>query len=163
MAHPTLTVELKRIRDGRPGLTCIRVDGTRTWARLHPFFPTHDLAHCAVESVLGFDQAFFGLIAAGWDIDDFTAPGRAVQLPAQALLAERIVGHIERGLATNAAALADALATEAPAAETAPVTDAQLDTIRDLLADLIAAWRALSPGETLRVRFPVTASPGPES
>ena len=60
----TLTIEFKKTKDGRPSLACVRPDGTRTWARVHPFFPTHDLTHCAVESVLGFDQAFFGLVAA---------------------------------------------------------------------------------------------------
>ena len=58
----TLTIELKKTKDGRPSLACVRPDGTRTWARVHPFLPTHDLTHGAVESVLGFDQAFFGLV-----------------------------------------------------------------------------------------------------
>ncbi|MFM8779973.1 MAG: hypothetical protein ACKOFO_00550 [Gemmatimonadota bacterium] len=66
-ARRTLRIEFKRTSDGRPSLACVREDGTRTWARVHPFLPTHDLTHCAVESVLGVDDAFFGLIALGWD------------------------------------------------------------------------------------------------
>lgn len=32
----TLTIELKKTKDGRPSLACVRPDGTRTWARVHP-------------------------------------------------------------------------------------------------------------------------------
>jgi len=56
-----MIIEIRKGRDGPPSLTCIRADGSRTWARMHPFFPLHDLTHLAVESVMGFDQAFFGL------------------------------------------------------------------------------------------------------
>ena len=70
-----MVIQLKKGRDGPATLACVRVDGTRTWGKEHPFFPVHDITHCAVESVLGYDQAFFGLIAAGWDIDDFEKPG----------------------------------------------------------------------------------------
>ncbi len=66
-----MLIQLKKGRDGPATLACVRADGSRTWGKEHPFFPVHDLTHCAVESVLGFDQAFFGLIARGWDIDHF--------------------------------------------------------------------------------------------
>lgn len=51
-----MRVHIKKGRDGRPTLTCIRADGSRTWSRVHPFFPLHDLTHYAVESVLGLNQ-----------------------------------------------------------------------------------------------------------
>jgi hypothetical protein len=38
--------------NARPNLACVRGDGTRTRARVHPFFPVHDLTCCAVESSL---------------------------------------------------------------------------------------------------------------
>ena len=74
-------IQLKKGRDGPATLACVRADGTRTWGKEHPFFPVHDLTHCAVESVLGFDQAFFGLIAKGWDIDDFAKPRASRAMP----------------------------------------------------------------------------------
>jgi hypothetical protein len=154
----TLRIELKRTADGRPSLACVREDGTRTWARVHPFLPTHDLTHCAVESVLGVDDAFFGLIAQGWDIDDFAAPGVVRRLPAAALCVEQVVGHIERAVAVDADALAEALALEAARTGRSPCLDVradQLEAIRRLRGALLDAWRATPPGETLRLTFPV--------
>lgn len=157
-ARPTLRIELKRTADGRPSLACVREDASRTWARVHPFLPTHDLTHCAVESVLGIDDAFFGLIAQGWDIDDFAAPGVVKRLPAAALCVEQVVGHIERAIAVDAEALAEALTLEAARSGRAPceaVRPDQLEAIRRLRGALLEAWRATPPGETLRITFPV--------
>src|SRR5262245_44562019 len=94
-----MIIELKKGRDGPTTLACVRENGTRTWGHVGRFFPVHDLTHCAVESVLGFNEAFFGLAASGWDIDDFTAPGVASRLPQEAVWAESIVGllDLERG------------------------------------------------------------------
>ena len=159
--RPALRIELKKTGDGRPSLACVRADGSRTWARVHPFLPTHDLAHYAVESVLGIDDAFFGLVAQGWDIDDFAAPGAGKGLPPAALCVERIVGHIERGVATDAEALAAALALDAEQAGGTPCTTvsaSQLAAIGTLRAARIAEWRALAPGETLRLTFPAPAA-----
>src|SRR5437867_199604 len=89
-------IQIKKGRDGPATLACVRADGTRTWGKEHPFFPVHDITHCAVESVLGFDQAFFGLIAAGWSIDDFEKPRATRTMPFQALVAEHVVGVFDR-------------------------------------------------------------------
>ena len=83
-----MLIQLKKGRDGPSTLSCLRSDGSRTWAKEHPFFPLHDLRHYAVESVLGFDEAFFGLIAAGWEIDDFAKPRASERLPLQARLGD---------------------------------------------------------------------------
>jgi len=156
---PSLTIEIKKTKDGRPSLACVRADGSRTWARVHPFFPTHDLTHCAVESVMGYDEAFFGLVAAGWEIDAFTAPGAARKMPLQAMCAENIVGHLERGVAQDAAEMNAALAAsmrEQGLGACAPVTAEQLSAIRRLRSHLVAQWMELAVGETLRVGFPAT-------
>jgi len=91
-----MRIQLKKGRDGPSTLACVRADGSTTWGKEHPFFPTHDLTHCAVESVLGFDQAFFGLIASGWNIDDFVQPGASRRIPFQAVVAEHVVGVLDR-------------------------------------------------------------------
>lgn len=91
-----MLVQFKKGRDSRPTLTCVRDDGTRTWNHLHPFFPQHDLTHLAVERVLGLRGAFFGLVAGGWSLDRFAEPGMSKQLPADAILAEHLVGLLDR-------------------------------------------------------------------
>jgi hypothetical protein len=156
---PSLTIELKKTKDGRPSLACVRADGSRTWARVHPFFPTHDITHCAVESVLGFDQAFFGLIAAGWEVDEFAAPGAAKRTPAQALCAEHVVGHLERGIASTAADLNAALAATARESGEPPcvtVSESQLAAIRALRSNLVHEWMELPEGGTMRIVFPAS-------
>lgn len=156
-----MVIQLKKGRDGPSTLACVRADGSRTWGKEHPFFPLHDLTHCAVESVLGFNEAFFGLIAAGWNIDDFAKPGASAKLPLQALLAEHLVGVFdrERALAQplTAAEVNEAVvASLAPAdrARFRPLTEAQLASVRALRHTLESRWWDLAPGTTLEVAFP---------
>ena len=160
-----MIIQLKKGKDTAPTLTCIRTDGSRTWGKLHPFFPAHDLTHCSVESVLGFDQAFFGLVASGWNIDDFAMKGAARKLPAEAGWAESIVGILdqERGLGRiyPAAEFNEALRESLRGQGAEPfrdLTEAELAAIRKLRGRLIAEWQSLPAGDTLQVSFPV-ASP----
>lgn len=154
-----ITIELKKGRGGPSTLACRRSDGSRTWATLHPFLPTHDLTHCAVESALGMTEGFFGLIARGWELDDFAAPGAAARLPSQALWAEHIVGLIERQVATDAAGLNEAFQACLSEAhrEGAPRLSVQdVEIIDRLRRRLLTRWQGLASGDTLRVRFPAS-------
>jgi len=158
-------VQLKKIRDGRPSLTCVRADGSRTWSQLHPFFPIHDLTHYAVESVLGFTEAFFGLIASGWEIEDFAASGAAGRLPPEAIVAECAVGLLDLERATGhrmsgpefTEALSHALAGQGRDAFRR-VTEAELLQIRSLCAAVSAQWTQVPPGETLELSFVATTA-----
>ena len=160
-----MLIQLKKGRDGPSTLTCVRPDGSRTWAREHPFFPLHDLTHLAVESVLGFEEAFFGLLAAGWEIDDFANPGARARMPHQALLAEHIVGVLDRERALprpmTSAEVNEAVAASLPlrSGESFPaITNAQLEAIRAQWQDLAARWRQLAQGGTLEIPFPARAA-----
>jgi hypothetical protein len=163
-----MRIELKKGKDGPSTLACVRRDGTRTWARLHPFFPLHDLTHYAVESVLGFDSAFFGLVASGWAIDDFGQPGASSRLPPEAQWAEAVVGILDRervaGRICRATEVNELLASIAQGQGVAPfraLTDGELETIRRLRDELHGRWLAVEPGGTLVVLFPATVnSPG---
>jgi len=100
-----LRIEITKRSDGGVVLRCVRADGSYTWQRQDrhaPHFALHDLTHFAVESTLGFRRGFFGLIAAGWHIEDTTGKSAAGRLPDEALDVERIVGllDIERASAT---------------------------------------------------------------
>ncbi len=162
-----MRIQLKKVGDSTPSLACMRADGTRTWSRLHPFFPLHDLTHYAVESVFGFGEAFFGLIASGWEIDAFAERGAGARLPVEALWAESIVGllDLERGMNRQftaeefSRALEDSLNGQGiPAFR--DVTDAELGRVRALRSDLEAQWSARAPGETLELTFPANRATG---
>ena len=158
---PGLIVRIKKKTDGAAALSCERADGSVTWQRqdgqLGRFFPLHDLTHFAVESVLGFRAAFYGLIASGKDITD--TEQRPV--PEQAHLAEVIVGFFDVERATGV--LGDAgdfnwKITSYFSDKGLPVpafrmTDDQIAAIRRRRAELFEQWQAVPSGETLELRF----------
>jgi hypothetical protein len=156
-----MVIEMKKSGDGAPALACVRADGSRTWARLHPFFPVHDLTHYAVESVLGFREAFFGLVASGWGLDDFTRPGAAARIPNEGRWAESLVGLLDLERASGRAwpaseineALAASLAGQGAAAFR-PIREDELAKIRVLRDRLRREWEGLHPGGTLTIPFP---------
>jgi hypothetical protein len=99
MSEGRLAITIKKKADGSAALSCRRPDGSITWqrqdGRLGRFFPLHDLTHYAVETELGLDRAFYGLVAAGWDLTDFARPGAPAKLTPEAGLAELLVGFLD--------------------------------------------------------------------
>ena len=160
-----MLIQLKKGRDGPATLACVRGDGSRTWGKEHPFFPVHDITHCVVESVLGFDQAFFGLIATGWEIDDFAKPGASRRMPFQAIVAEHVVGVFDRERAlpepmTSHEFNESVIASLPPAQRDAftPISDDQLALVRASRQALESRWHALALGATMEVTFPLVPS-----
>lgn len=142
-------------------LTGVRADGSTTWQHSNSAFPVHDLVHYSVEATLGFREAFLGLVAQGWDLQDFARPWPRGELPAEALLAEEIIGEVWRTYllreTLTAAELNERVTAHRREQGLAPgraVTDAELATIQERLAELAGRWRALPPGGTLELAFP---------
>lgn len=163
---PTLTIRIKKNSDGTAALSCQRADGSVTWqrhtTRNGTFFTLHDLTHYAVETQLGFRHAFFGLLAAGWDISDFEAPGARDRLPPEALQVELIVGLLDTERADGACWTASQF-HEQMAAYCAShnidagaglsLTDQQLEAVRQERARLFAQWADLPAGATMELEF----------
>ncbi len=165
MADGVLTIRLTRKADGAIVFELRRPDGTTTWQkRAGPaaeFFAVHDLTHYAVESELGFERAFYGLVAEGWDLTDFGTPWPRGPLPPEALPAELIVGYLDTARASHEPLSAEAC-NEAAAryfegaripAHVAVSEDA-LARVRERLAALVWQWHALPPRESLELSFP---------
>jgi hypothetical protein len=162
---PDLIVRLKKKNDGSAALSCTRADGSVTWQRQEGqqgrFFPLHDLTHLAVESVLGFRRAFYGLLAEGWDITRFAAPRMSEQIPHEAFIAELIVGLLDVERASGEQASADdfnwKLETHPEARRDAQpafrITEEQLAAIRQRRGEFFARWSALPVGGTLELPF----------
>ena len=168
---PGLTIRIKKNTDGTAALTCTRADGSVTWQRQQGgqglFFPRHDLTHFAVETVLGLQHAFYGLIAEGWDISDFGPPWPRGRIPEEAGLAELIVGFLDTERASptrwTAADFNDKaaiyyrdhqLATQPPA-----LADDDLDRIRQRRSELFAEWDTVPPGNALVLTFEPVRQP----
>lgn len=100
-----MLLRFKKTRDGCV-LTCIRNDGSVDIQRSSQgaFFALHDLLHYAVETTLGFRQAFLGLLASGWSFhtfEDHDDP-RYQSMPAEALVAEHLVAILSRQFSGSA-------------------------------------------------------------
>jgi hypothetical protein len=162
---PDLTIRIKKKNDGSAALSCTRADGTVTWQRqdghLGRFFPLHDVTHYCVESVLGFDRGFYGLVSEGWDISDFGKPENRGEDLSEAGLVEVIVGVFDhermsgdRGDAEDFAARVAAYydSRDLPRPDFV-VTQAHVDGVRALRARLFERWRELPAGEALELEF----------
>lgn len=126
-------------------------------------FPPHDLTHFAVETTLGYRRGFYGLVADGWNVEDFVAPWPRGPIPAEALEGELIVGCFDaerRSGARWAAADFNAHAVTFIAASRTPhsfrvpdFTDDMIARVRAARDALFARWWALGPGGDLVIEF----------
>ncbi len=161
-----IVIRIKKGKDGRTALSCTRADGTTTWQRQEgrqaTFFPKHDLTHYAVETALGHQQGFYGLVSAGWDFADFGSPWPRGRLPVEAHISEMIVGvfDLERriGERPSAQELNEKLAeysVENGLPQQRRLTEEDLDRVREKRAEMFAKWEAVRPGDALEIPFEV--------
>ena len=97
-----LTITLTKETGKRTILKCMREDGSSTFTKLYPNLEIHDIAHYVVEQHLGFRNAFYGLLAKGYTIEDFQLPknDRPIalhpnNLHPEALITEHLVNLIQ--------------------------------------------------------------------
>jgi hypothetical protein len=161
-----IVIRIKKGKDGRTALSCTRADGTTTWQRQEgaqaTFFPKHDLTHYAVETALGHREGFYGLVSAGWNFSDFGNPWPRGRLPVEASISEMIVGVLDMERRIGELASAEELnqklaeyAVENGVPKHRPLTDEDLDRIREKRAEVFAKWDEVPPGEALEVPFEV--------
>jgi hypothetical protein len=120
--------------------------------------------HYAVETTLGYDAAFWGLIARGWGLDRFSekdaATGRlAHTLPEMALVSENLVGILQLAQTGSVSADPDELfplLSLQLGVVPAEITPDSIAAIRARFADLQQRWQGLPPGGTLELTFPVS-------
>jgi hypothetical protein len=164
MESPLLIIRIKKSADGRSALSCQRRDGSivyqRQTAAQAGFFTRHDLTHYAVETVLHHRKGFYGLLADGWDFEDFSSKWDKRKYPADADPSELIVGFFDaehRGDRPWSAAefndFARQFMEERGASWNVVLTDEHLRRIRETLADLEKRWDAVAPGGILELLF----------
>ncbi len=155
-----MLIRLVKGKDKPDTLHCIRADGSETWARLPKGFgPLHDLAHYAVETVLGFDQAFYGLLAQGRAIEEFAETEDRSWVGEQGTLAETIVMTLQHEVAGSAAPEAffemveetcRGLGIAAPEG----LTPEALTAMREQYGQLRRQWARTPLGGCLELDFP---------
>ena len=160
-----MNIEISKRSDGSVVLKFRRQDGTEDWQKQSGpqalFFPLHDLTHYSVESELDIRDAFCGLVAAGWSIEDTTGKGKRGPITANAVYVESVVGTLDTERASGSRWTAEefnentarfAAQGGRPAPRT--LTDDELARIRKRRAELFAAWQELPAGRTLELTFP---------
>ena len=147
-----LRIEIVKQADGTGVLRCTREDGSVTWqkqTRHAAHFALHDLTHYAVETALGYRQGFFGLLAAGWDVEDTSGKGSRGAVPPEAIEVERIVGLFDAERGSGTLWTAEEFNEFGPRA----LTDAEIQNVRALRGVLFQQWKAVAPGQTLELQF----------
>jgi len=138
-------------------LRCVRDDGSYTGqkqtSRQAPFFALHDLTHFAVETTLGFQRGFFGLVAEGWDLEDTTGKGSRGPLPEEAGVVEHIVGMLDNEPASGAIWTAEEFHQHFAHPAAPRLTDEDLARVRARRAELFRQWSEIAPGATLELLF----------
>jgi hypothetical protein len=160
-----LVIRIKKNEDGSASLACVRSDGSTTWQRqngqLGAVFPPHDLTHYAIEQTLGYDRAFYGLIAEGWEMADFGSPWPRGSVPEQARVVEALVGAFDLERMTGQRSSTDefnqhvrfALERGGITANARRLTDEELARVREARADLFKRWWDVEAGSTLELEF----------
>lgn len=140
-------------------LTCIRDEGSVTWTHLHRGFVQHDFAHYVAETTLGFENAFFGLVAKGYDIPDFSEPKaeRPFEIPEEAMDTEPIVALLQADLLEDLgySGESDGIFRDHTASLPVGITDEQLEVMRQELRALLRQWHDLQPGESMTLQFKI--------
>ena len=161
----SVEISIKKFKDKQSVLTITRDDGSSTWAKLHNGTELHDLAHYAVESVLQFKHAFFGIINRGFTIEDFEAPRgerpdevKAANMQPEALITEHLVNLLQIELITPGYnldlidQLRDILSdNNLPFPDR--LNDEKLNSIREVYRDLFRRWTSLEIGDQMNLEL----------
>ena len=157
---PKMTVKFARGKDKQDVLSVVREDGSQSWQHQQPGIPQHDLTHYAVESTLGLRDAFYGLLAQGWDIERLIDRDVRTILPPEGLWTEFVVGLVQTERLSpeplSAAEFNEMLAKEKEnhgLKFDRDLNDDQLGRIRETFVTIYSQWRALKPGESLTLPF----------
>lgn len=161
-----MVIRMKKVRDGVV-LSCLREGGGVDVQRTGHggFFALHDLMHFAVETTLEAQEAFFGLMAAGWSFEAFSDKNdpRYATLPTEAIHVENLVGLLLQRLSDRswedpelAPVMAEDVSREMAVIMAVPlaIEAADLTRIFRRFWELAARWKALPQGEHLELEFP---------
>ncbi len=169
-----MLIRLKKVQSGVV-LSCIRDNASVAVQRTghEGFFALHDLMHYAIETVLGIRVGFFGLMASGWEFENFTRRDdpRYRPIPPEAIVAENLVGTFYSRLAdvrsgdTQIACLlaeeinADMAAIVAKSATPwQPLSVAQVTEVCTVFNELARRWALVGEGEHMQLEFPAVVN-----
>lgn len=148
-------------------MTVKRPDGTITFSKLQENFEIHDIVHYVVKKQLLLKNAFYGLLAKGYQINDFLLPKnerplalQSQNIPQEALATEHFVNLLTINFMSNKPEI-DIFETlsnilkENKLMFPEKVSSERIISIQKELADLMAAWKQLKGGQELKMELEV--------
>jgi hypothetical protein len=156
MWEKRLRIQVSKQPDGSGSMRCTRADGSETWQKQTKHaahFALHDLTHLAVETALGYQRGFFGLLSVGWDFGDTGGKGVRGPLPPEAVEVERIVGVFDSERACGMLWTLEEFNEYAPRL----FTQDEIFAVRSLRGDLFRQWAEVPPGQKLELQFPMSS------
>ena len=153
-----MSVQIVKRADGGGVLRCVRSDGSVTWqkqGRYAPYFALHDLTHFAVETTLGLQRGFFGLMAEGWDVEDTTGKGKRGPLPGEAGEAEQIVGLFSAERASGVIWTTDEFNEYSSAMAVRLLTEEEIAKVKAKRSELFQRWFDLPADAALELVYRV--------
>ena len=160
-----MNIRFKKERNKASILSCVRDDGSVSWTKLHPNIEIHDLAHYVVETELGFQRAFYGLVNSGFDIQDFELaiedrPKELVpkNLPVEALQTEHLVNLIQVHFQNNIApddfvSMLETILSDAGLPMIKGLTTLKVQGLIEKIHVLYQNWTQLADNESLELIF----------
>ena len=149
-----MIIHFKKDTESKYTLHCVRNDGTETYKKYDwgMFQVEHDIMHYVVETILGYKNAFYGLIASGKDISWFAermSNNKVVKVPDEAMNAEILVGALQTLRDDNDFfALAPAMWKENIMPD---YSKEQIVAIRMQVAQLVSQWNSSDKGITVEL------------
>ena len=163
VSEPALLRIVFKKKVNESSFTCYRPDGTATGQKSDGYFIGHDLRHYVVETTLKLNDAFYGMMLRGWDIQDYGTPWPKGPMPKDALpdltLAEHLTGFLDRERITTHWTAEEVnyylrMVFDEHGFECHSISEETLSTIRETFNALMRRWKALKAGESLELLFP---------
>lgn len=157
--HQSISLHFKKA-EPQTILTVKRADGTSTWMKLYPNTTLHDLAHYAIETELALTKAFYGILAEGYNIEEFEMVKeerpfdlRPENLQLEALQVEHLVNllltELQSGEMEDFLFSFGSILENAGLSPMLKLTEERLISIRKELNRLRFAWEDVAYGEEL--------------
>ena len=156
-------IEIKKEVNKTSTLKCIRNDGSITYSKIQVDFEIHDIAHYVVEKQLQLKNAFYGLLAQGYQINDFGLPKderpealQSQNLPAEALATEHLVNlltidFMQTDVKMDISKSLNEILTENNLSFPEKVTAEKILLMKKELAVLMVKWKGLQYNQTLEM------------
>jgi len=151
-----MKIVFKKQKNKPPTLHITRSDDTETWMSFKHNFIQHDLMHYAAETILDWQDGFYGLVEKGIDIQDFELENREKRpnLPLPAIQMEFIVNLLETEIYQgnpvenfNEQLKKNCIGGGQPSPEF--ILEEKLNEIRKKFKELNQEWHAVELGENL--------------